>query len=114
MLTMLLLFGIDVWFTLRPPEKSRAYVVVGLVMLGGLLATISRGPILALAILVVGLVCLRFMSAGQGLSAWGASGSLTVSLPAAMREQMLAYARREGPVDVSLDPICAPLLCQPD
>ena len=61
-----------------------------------------------------GAICLRFMSAGQGLSAWGASGSLTVSLPAAMREQMLAYARREGPVDVSLDPICAPLLCQPD
>jgi hypothetical protein len=61
-----------------------------------------------------GAICLRFMSAGQGLSAWGASGSLTVSLPAAMREQMLAYARRDGPVDVSLDPVCAPLLCQPD
>jgi len=64
---MLLLFGIGVWFALRPPEKSRAYVVVGLVMLGGLLATISRGPILALAILVVGLVCLRFMSAKRFL-----------------------------------------------
>ena len=61
-----------------------------------------------------GAVCLRFMSAVQGLPAWGASGSLKVDLPAAMREQMLAYARREGPVDVSLDPICAPLLCQPD
>ena len=61
-----------------------------------------------------GAVCLRLTSAGQGLPAWGAAGSLTVPLPAAMREQMLAYARREGPVDVSLDPICAPLLCQPD
>jgi len=61
-----------------------------------------------------GAVCLRFMSAGQGLPAWGASGSLTVTLPPPMREQMLAYARREGAVDVSLDPICAPLLCQPD
>jgi len=59
-------------------------------------------------------VCLRFMSAGRGLPAWGASGSLKVSLPDSAREQMLAYARREGPVDVSLDPICAPLLCQPD
>ena len=59
-------------------------------------------------------VCLHFMSAGQGLSSWGASGSLTVSLPTTMREQMLAYARRDGQVDVSLDPICAPLLCQPD
>jgi len=61
-----------------------------------------------------GAVCLRLMSAGQGLPAWGAAGSLAVPLPAAMREQMLVYARREGPVDVSLDPICAPLLCQPD
>ncbi|HEY8976618.1 MAG TPA: hypothetical protein VIN75_20555 [Burkholderiaceae bacterium] len=61
-----------------------------------------------------GAVCLRFMSAGQGLPAWGAAGSLTVTLPPAMREQMLAYARRDGTVDVSLDPICAPLLCQPD
>ena len=59
-------------------------------------------------------ICLHFMSAGQSLPAWGASGSLTVSLPEAMREQMLAYARREGVVDVSLDPVCAPLLCQPD
>lgn len=61
-----------------------------------------------------GSVCLRFMSAGQGLPAWGAAGSLKVNLPAALREQMLAYAHREGPVDVSLDPVCAPLLCQPD
>jgi hypothetical protein len=61
-----------------------------------------------------GAVCLRLMSAGQGLPAWGSAGSLTVTLPAAMREQMLAYARREGVVDISLDPICAPLLCQPD
>jgi hypothetical protein len=61
-----------------------------------------------------GAICLRFVSAGQALPAWGASGSLKLSLPAAMREQMLAYARREGVVDVSLDPVCAPLLCQPD
>ena len=61
-----------------------------------------------------GPVCLHLMSAGQGLQAWGASGSLTLTLPAAVREQMLAYARRDGPVDVSLDPVCAPLLCQPD
>jgi hypothetical protein len=31
-----------------------------------------------------------------------------------MREQMLAYGRHEGTVDLSLDPVCAPLLCQPD
>jgi hypothetical protein len=59
-------------------------------------------------------VCLHFLSAGLGLPAWGASGSMTVSLPPAMREQMLAYGRRDGVVDLSLDPVCAPLLCQPD
>jgi len=66
-LAMLMLFGIGVWFVLRPPEKSRRYTMVGLVMLGGMLATISRGPLLALAILVVGLVLLRFMSARRFL-----------------------------------------------
>ena len=66
-LAMLMLFAIGVWFALRPPEKSRSYAVVGLVMLGGMLATISRGPLLALAILVFALVCLRFMSARRFL-----------------------------------------------
>lgn len=67
-LAMLMLFGIGLWFALRPPEKSRSYAVVGLVMLGGMMATVSRGPLLALAILVVALVCLRFMSARRFLS----------------------------------------------
>lgn len=66
-LAMLLLFGIGVWFALRPQEKSRPYAVVGAVMLGGMLATISRGPLLALAILVIGLVGLRFLSAKRFL-----------------------------------------------
>ena len=61
-----------------------------------------------------GAVCLRFTSAGQGPAAWGQAGSLKVDLSTGMRDQMLAYARRDGPVDVSLDPICAPLLCQPE
>ncbi|HEY9026885.1 MAG TPA: hypothetical protein VIP05_21520 [Burkholderiaceae bacterium] len=61
-----------------------------------------------------GAICLRFTSAGPSLPAWGASGSLAVNLPAATREQMLAYLRRDGVVDVSLDPVCAPLLCQPE
>jgi len=59
-------------------------------------------------------VCLHFLSAGLALPAWGGSGSLTVPLPPALREQILAYGRREGAVDLSLDPVCAPLLCQPD
>jgi len=61
-----------------------------------------------------GAVCLRFTSAGQGLAAWGQAGSLKVDLSTGMRDQMLAYTRHDGLVDVSLDPICAPLLCQPE
>jgi O-antigen ligase len=66
-MAMLALFAIGVWFALRPVAKSRAYAVVGLVLLGGLLATFSRGPLLALGILVAGLTCLRFLSARRFL-----------------------------------------------
>jgi len=66
-LAMVALFAIGVWYVLRPPVKSRSYAVVGLILLGGLLATISRGPMLALGILAGGLVCLRFMSARRFL-----------------------------------------------
>jgi hypothetical protein len=66
-MAMLALFAIGVWYALRPAGKSRAYAMVGLVLAGGLLATISRGPILALGILVMGMVCLRFVSAWRFL-----------------------------------------------
>jgi O-antigen ligase len=66
-MAMLALFAIGVWFALRPVAKSRAYAMVGLILLGGLLATFSRGPLLALGILVAGLVGLRFLSARRFL-----------------------------------------------
>ena len=66
-LALLALFGIGLWYVLRPFTKSRAYAVVGLILLGGLLATVSRGPILALGVLAAGLVCLRFLSAKRFL-----------------------------------------------
>jgi hypothetical protein len=61
-MAMLALFAIGVWFALRPAGKSRAYAMVALVLVGGLLATISRGPLLALGVLIGGLACLRFLS----------------------------------------------------
>lgn len=66
-MAMLALFAIGVWFALRPIAKSRAYSLVGLTLLGGLVLTFSRGPLLALGILVVGLTCLRFLSAKRFL-----------------------------------------------
>lgn len=66
-LAMLAMFAIGVWFALKPLEKSRAYAVVGLILLGGLLATFSRGPLLALAVFLAGLACLRFLSAKRFL-----------------------------------------------
>jgi len=66
-MAMVALLAIGIWYALRPPGKSRSYGMVGLVLLGGMLATISRGPLLALGVLVVGLACLRFMSAKRFL-----------------------------------------------
>jgi len=59
-------------------------------------------------------VCLRFVAADS--AALAAIGSQTVKLTLApeLRERLLAYGRREGVVDLVLDPACAPQLCQPD
>ena len=59
-------------------------------------------------------VCLRFVATES--SAWlrVPSKPVVVSLPAELRGQLDAYARRDGPVDLTLDPGCAPQLCQPD
>jgi O-antigen ligase len=61
-MAVLSLFAIGVWFALRPAVRTRAYSVLGLALLGGLIATISRGPTLALLILVVGVLGLRYIS----------------------------------------------------
>ena len=66
-LAVLALFGIGLWYVFKPVAKSRPYAVLGLILLGGLMATISRGPVLALLILVAGVACMRFMSARKFL-----------------------------------------------
>jgi hypothetical protein len=59
-------------------------------------------------------VCLRFLASGAGPLAWVGSRPVTVPIAAGLREQLRDYVRREGAVDLVLDPACAPQLCQPD
>lgn len=61
-----------------------------------------------------GEVCLHLLAVGANLAPWAQSRPLALSLPADVREQMLAYGRRKGAVDMSLDAGCAPRLCQPE
>ena len=58
-------------------------------------------------------ICLRFQAAGASPLTWLASRTLVVPLDAALREQLSAYRRRDGVVDLTLDAVCAPQLCQP-
>ena len=59
-------------------------------------------------------ICLRFLAVGAGMAPWAQSATVPVPLPADVREQIAAYAGRKGVVDVTLDPVCAPRLCQPE
>lgn len=59
-------------------------------------------------------VCLRFLASGTSPLAWVGSRPLAVPIAPALREQLRDYARREGTVDLVMDPACAPQLCQPD
>ena len=59
-------------------------------------------------------LCLRLLAVGASMAPWAQSASVTVPLSPELREQMAAYDRRKGEVDVALDPLCAPRLCQPE
>ena len=59
-------------------------------------------------------VCLRFVATGSNAWLWVPSKPVVVPLSAELREQLDAYGRRDGPVDLVLDPGCAPQFCQPD
>jgi hypothetical protein len=59
-------------------------------------------------------LCLRFLAVGASMAPWAQSGTVRVPLPPEVREQAAAYAARKGVVDVTLDPVCAPRLCQPE
>lgn len=59
-------------------------------------------------------VCLRFVATGSSAWIWVPSKPVVVPLAADLRGQLDAYARRDGPVELTLDPGCAPQFCQPD
>ena len=59
-------------------------------------------------------VCLRFVATGSNAWMWVPSKPVVVALAADVHEQLDAYARRDGPVELVLDPGCAPQFCQPD
>jgi hypothetical protein len=59
-------------------------------------------------------VCLRFVAVGARMSPWAQSRTVAVALPPEVRDQLDAYARRKGTVDLTLDTVCAPRLCQPE
>ena len=103
-LAMLALFALGVWFVLRPAAKSRPYTIVGLILLGGMLATFSRGPILALLILVVGLACLRYMSARRFLLLSAVTTVIvSVSWSAGLGDAVLAAIHYVSGVDQTAD-----------
>jgi hypothetical protein len=78
-LAVLLTFGIGVWFALKKPEKNRPYLVVVLLLFGGLLATYGRGPVLASLLLLASVAMLRRMPARRFLVAM-IIGTIVVSV----------------------------------
>ena len=71
-LAVLLLFGFGIWLALKPAAKSRPYALVGFILLAGLAATLSRGPILAFLVMAGFLAATRFIAAPRLLLASGA------------------------------------------
>jgi hypothetical protein len=61
-LAVLLLFSIGLWFALKPAVRTRAYTLLGLSLGAGMLATFSRGPTLALIVVLAGILALRYLS----------------------------------------------------
>ena len=59
-------------------------------------------------------LCLRLQAARASAWWWQPSRTLVVPLGADLREQLAAYRRRDGIVDLTLDAGCAPQLCQPE
>ncbi len=59
-------------------------------------------------------VCLHLLAVDASMAPWAQSRPLALNLPPDIREQMLAYGRRQGVVDMSLEASCAPRLCQPE
>ena len=78
-LAVLLTFAIGVWFALKKPEKNRPYLMVLLLLFGGLLATYGRGPVLASMLLLASIAMLRRMPGRRYLVAM-VVGTIVVSV----------------------------------
>jgi hypothetical protein len=61
-MAVFMMFALTAWAVLKPPLKTRAYSLVGVGLFAGMLATVGRGPLLGMGILLVCLALLRFMS----------------------------------------------------
>lgn len=72
-MAVLMLFGIGVWFALKKPEKDRRYLVSVIALVGALLATYGRGPIIAGLVFFLGVALLRRMSRTRYLTVMIAS-----------------------------------------
>jgi len=56
---VLMLFAGGVWFIFKPLTVGRSYVVVGLSLIGGMLASYSRGPMLSGLLMLASIYALR-------------------------------------------------------
>jgi hypothetical protein len=59
-------------------------------------------------------VCVRLRYGRSSLLGGARSRIVVVPVRGPLREQLVDYARRDGVVQLVLDPACVPLLCQPD
>ncbi|MET0381971.1 MAG: O-antigen ligase family protein [Burkholderiaceae bacterium] len=78
-LAVLLMFGLGLWFVMKPRIKTHSYTILGLSLTGGLLATYGRGPLLATMLLALGVAALRFLSGKKYLVLMLAGGAVLAS-----------------------------------
>ena len=100
--------ALSVWRDPFPVERdaaARRYVYAVLVPARGREGELGQA---------VGDVCLNLRAAGANLGTPLESDTLVVPLGPALREELAVYRRRDGVVDLTLDAVCAPQLCQPD
>jgi hypothetical protein len=59
-------------------------------------------------------LCVRFFADAAPWLSGAKSRPVVVPVRGALRDQLVAYAQRDGVVQLVMDPACLPLLCQPD
>lgn len=94
-LAVLLQFALGTWAMLRPAERSRAYDLLGLLLLGGLIATFGRGPWLSALLMAGSLWLLRRMAGRPYLLAMAVLGvAIGVLQAAGLGQQMVSFFSR--------------------